>query len=247
LRSLFYAFDDICEDSSAYLNSSLLCSDLIRFAKFDQSTKFGVVVIDLEIPVLELNMGVDSGDTDIVDPHVAGMSSSYLNLGLLLRIDDHNGGHDSDLFFDLLQNHIRSFGFLQLNQVVIFVFVEDSSGQFLGANLTLQSGPKVSRDAVAALGYDLVLKPSFETEKVDELKTLAWIESHVFDLVVRNVVQIAILANLLRVMTLLILEGELLGGSLELITVFDIGQNVLLFWLIILIDFQLSHSVLHSA
>jgi hypothetical protein len=189
----------------------------------NQSAKFGVVVKDLEMPVLELNMGVDSRNADIMDPHVTSMSPSNLDLGLLLGIDDDNGRHDSCLLLDLLQDHIRSLGLLQLNQVVVLVLVEDSPGQFLGANLALHPGPEVSRDAVAALGDDFVLKPSFEAKEVDELKALARIESHVLDLVLGNLVQVTILANLLGVMALLVLVGKLLGGSLVLIAVLYIG------------------------
>lgn len=89
----------------------------------------------------------------------------------------------------------------------------------MGADFALHSCPKVCGNLVAILGDDFVLEPSLEADEVDELETLAGIHSHVLDLVLGDMVEVAVLTGFLRVGAAQVLAGQALGGTLVLVGV----------------------------
>ena len=189
---------------------------------------------------------VYSGDTNIIDPHGTIAPSSHTNLSVFFGNNNHYGWHDANLLLDFLQNHIRSLWSIQMDQVIILSLVKDSLGEFLSANLALHSSPKISRNFMTILSDDFILEPFLKTEKMHKLQTLARIESHVLDLILWDMIQVAILAEFLRIMTVLILVRKLLGWALVLIVVANISKGILLTGCVVFVNFYLSDSVLNS-
>lgn len=93
-------------------------------------------------------------------------------------------------------------------------FVLDSPFEFLLANFALHFSPSVRGYAVVVLAYDFVLEPSFQTKEVDELTAAAGIKPYVVHLFVGDVIQVAVFANVLVLLTAVFLCGVLLAGRL---------------------------------
>lgn len=93
-------------------------------------------------------------------------------------------------------------------------FVLDSPFEFLLANLALHFSPSVRGYAVVVLAYDFVLEPSLQTKEVNELTAAAGMKPYVVHFFVGDVIQVAVLANVLILLAAVFLCGVLLAGRL---------------------------------
>ena len=132
-----------------------------------QGSEFTAKVSQVELPCFELNLAVQSGNSQVVDSNVSVVASSDSHW--LVFWSYHVEGSLSCILLDLLKKEVGLIWLPVINEVDFSVSNCDSIGKRSLAKLALEFRKIVSRDKSVLLPCDFVLKPSGQTFQVHVL------------------------------------------------------------------------------